>query len=81
VSHIRIEYAGAVGRITIDRPLRFNSLDAETAQDFRRAGLQLARNTAINVVILRGLPNMFCSGADLKAIREQGDPGYGEGFK
>ena len=29
---------GAVGLITIDRRERFNSLDVETAQDFRKAG-------------------------------------------
>ena len=42
--HIRIERDGAVGVITIDRRERFNSLDVETAQDLRKAGLQLARD-------------------------------------
>jgi len=85
---------GAVGIITIDRPERFNSLDVRTAQDFRRAGLQLAREDAVRVVVLQGLPHMFCSGADLKFIRDGGDAGdqgylapgaarggYGETFK
>ena len=72
-SHIRVDRAGAVGAITIDRRERFNSLDVRTAQDLRRAGLQLARDPAIRVVILRGLPGMFCSGADLKFIRDGGD--------
>lgn len=74
-THIRIERDGAVGVITIDRPERFNSLDVRTAQDFRRAGLQLAREDAVRVVVLRGLPGMFCSGADLKFIRDGGDAG------
>ena len=39
MTHIRVERDGAVGLITIDRPERFNSLDVETAQDFRKAGL------------------------------------------
>jgi enoyl-CoA hydratase/carnithine racemase len=43
-SHIRIEHHGAVGVLTIARRDRFNSLDVETAQDFRKAGLQLARD-------------------------------------
>ncbi len=85
---------GAVGIITIDRPERFNSLDVRTAQDFRRAGLQYAREDGVRVVVLRGLPGMFCSGADLKFIRDGGDAadqgylapgaargGYGETFK
>jgi 2-(1,2-epoxy-1,2-dihydrophenyl)acetyl-CoA isomerase len=73
MTHIRCDRDGPIGSITIDRPARFNSLDVRTAQDFRRAGLQLARDPAVHVVVLRGLPGMFCSGADLKFIRGGGD--------
>jgi 2-(1,2-epoxy-1,2-dihydrophenyl)acetyl-CoA isomerase len=73
VTHIHLERAGGVAVITIDRPARFNSLDVRTAQDFRRAGLQCARDAAVRAVVLRGLPGMFCSGADLKFIRGGGD--------
>jgi 2-(1,2-epoxy-1,2-dihydrophenyl)acetyl-CoA isomerase len=73
MGHIRVERADGVGVITIDRPARFNSLDVRTAQDLRRAGLQCARDTDVRVVVLRGLPGMFCSGADLKFIRDGGD--------
>jgi enoyl-CoA hydratase/carnithine racemase len=79
MTHIRLTRSGAVATITIDRPLRFNSLDVTTAQDFRRAGLQCARDPNVRVVVLRGLPGMFCSGADLKFIRDGaggGDTGY-----
>ena len=82
MTHIHVSRRGAVGTITIDRPARFNSLDVTTAQDVRRAGLQCARDPGVRVVVLRGLPAMFCSGADLKFIRdggdgvEGGDPGY-----
>ena len=68
--HIHSSRRGAVGTICIDRPARFNSLDVATAQDFRRAGLQMARDEDVRVVVLRGLPGMFCSGADLKFIRD-----------
>lgn len=94
MAHIHLAQDGAVATITIDRPARFNSLDVGTAQDFRRAGLQCARDAAIRVVVLRGLPGMFCSGADLKFIRDGSDGrdlgylapgaargGYGERFK
>ena len=40
MKHIRMERDGAVGIITIDRRERFNSLDVETAQDLRKAGLR-----------------------------------------
>jgi 2-(1,2-epoxy-1,2-dihydrophenyl)acetyl-CoA isomerase len=66
---IRLEREGAVAVITIDRPERFNSLDVETAQDLRRAGLQAARDSALRAVVLRGAGGVFCSGADLKAIQ------------
>jgi 2-(1,2-epoxy-1,2-dihydrophenyl)acetyl-CoA isomerase len=96
MEHIRIEHEGPVGVLVIDRPARFNSLDVATARDFRKAGLQLARDKDVRCVIVRGTNGIFCSGADLKYIRAQGTqedfgylrpegtaapPGFGEGFK
>jgi 2-(1,2-epoxy-1,2-dihydrophenyl)acetyl-CoA isomerase len=68
-THIRTSLDGAVGVITIDRPERFNSMDVATARDFRRAGLQLARDDRARCVVVRGTGKIFCSGADLKYIR------------
>jgi 2-(1,2-epoxy-1,2-dihydrophenyl)acetyl-CoA isomerase len=94
--HIQTTVAGAVGWITINRPERFNSLDVRTAQDLRHAGLAMARNSAVRVVVLSGVSGLFCSGADLKYIRAGGEAddlaylvpraretpaGYGERFK
>jgi len=92
--HVHISRLGAVGVIAIDRPRRFNSLDVRTAQELRRAGLQLARDAEVRAVVLRGQPGVFCSGADLKFICDGGDPvdlgylrpettagGYGRVFK
>jgi 2-(1,2-epoxy-1,2-dihydrophenyl)acetyl-CoA isomerase len=96
MSHIRIERHGAVGVLSIARRDRFNSLDVETAQDLRKAGIQLARDRDVRAVVLRGDGGVFCSGADLKYIRAGGDAegvgylspearhlpeGYGEVFK
>lgn len=72
---IRIDRDGAVGTITIDRRHRFNALDVETAQDFRKAGLQLARDEEVRCVVIRGEGGVFCSGADLKYIRAGGERG------
>src|SRR4029453_13393711 len=75
---------------------RFNSLDVKTAQDLRRAGLAMARDSHVRVVVLTGANGVFCSGADLKYIRAGGTaddlgylspetrttpPGCGERFK
>jgi 2-(1,2-epoxy-1,2-dihydrophenyl)acetyl-CoA isomerase len=73
LSSIRTSVTGAVGTIVIDRPQRFNSLDVETARDLRKAGLQFARDESIRAVVLRGVPQAFCSGADLKYIRSGGN--------
>ncbi|HEV8433629.1 MAG TPA: enoyl-CoA hydratase-related protein [Thermoanaerobaculia bacterium] len=73
MTFIRVEKRESVGIITIDRKERFNSLDVETARDLRKAGLSLARDEQVRAVILRGIPNVFCSGADLKYIRAGGD--------
>jgi len=72
VEHIIVEKSEGIGTLTIARPERFNSFDVATAQDFRKAGLSLARDPEVNVVILRGQPGAFCSGADLKYIRDGG---------
>jgi 2-(1,2-epoxy-1,2-dihydrophenyl)acetyl-CoA isomerase len=94
--HIRTRVEDAVGLITIDRAERFNSLDVRTAQDLRRAGLAMARDAGVRVVVLAGTSGVFCSGADLKYIRAGGDTddlaylspraravpgGFGERFK
>jgi len=96
MSSIRMSREGPVGLITIARRDRFNSMDVTTAREFRAAGLGMARDAAVRCVVIRGEGGVFCSGADLKYIREQGEPadfgylqpdgvgpgrGYGEGFK
>lgn len=70
---IRLERRDGVGVITIARRERFNSLDIETAQELRRAGLQCARDPGIRAVVLQGEGGVFCSGADLKFIRAGGN--------
>jgi len=86
--HVKVEVKNGIGTLTLDRPNRFNSLDVRTAQDFREAGLFLARDERVRVAILRGVRGAFCSGADLKYIRDGGEardlsylqPGPGGGF-
>jgi 2-(1,2-epoxy-1,2-dihydrophenyl)acetyl-CoA isomerase len=84
-----------VATITIDRRERYNALDVDTARDFRKAGLQCARDPEVRCVVLAGSGGVFCSGADLKYIRNGGEEaelsylqahrevpeGYGEIFR
>jgi len=90
---VRVSVEEGVGTLQLTRPERLNSLDVITAQDFRQAGLVLARDERVRVVVVRGVPGAFCSGADLKYIRDGGDArdlsylqpqaalGYGAVFK
>ena len=95
-SHIDVAIDGAVGILTMNRRQRFNAMDPTMARDFRRAGLQLARDRDVRAVILRGTGGVFSSGADLKYINADGDAddfaylkpvaasptdGFGEWFK
>jgi 2-(1,2-epoxy-1,2-dihydrophenyl)acetyl-CoA isomerase len=80
LKHILTSIDNAVGTITIDRRERFNSLDVETARELRKAGLQMARDADIRAVVLRGAGGVFCSGADLKEIRNA-SPSHGDAFK
>ena len=54
--------------ITIDRPARFNAWTSRPRRTSAAPALQIARDDEVRVVVLRGLPGMFCSGADLKFI-------------
>jgi 2-(1,2-epoxy-1,2-dihydrophenyl)acetyl-CoA isomerase len=79
MTHIQIDRDGGVATLTIARRERMNSLDVETARDFRKAGLALARDKSVRAVIVRGQGGVFSSGADLKYIRDGGareDLGY-----
>jgi 2-(1,2-epoxy-1,2-dihydrophenyl)acetyl-CoA isomerase len=96
MEHIRTQKKGGVGIITMVRPERFNALDVNMAKDLRKASLQFARDNDIRCVILAGGEKVFCSGADLKYIRQKGneedfsylqpaerklEPDYGLSFK
>jgi 2-(1,2-epoxy-1,2-dihydrophenyl)acetyl-CoA isomerase len=72
MEHIRMERKGTVGMITMVRPERFNALDVKMAKDLRKAALQFARDNNVRCVILAGGEKVFCSGADLKYVRQKG---------
>jgi 2-(1,2-epoxy-1,2-dihydrophenyl)acetyl-CoA isomerase len=69
---IRTETLGGVGIIELHRPERFNSLDVYTAQELRRAGLRMARDPDVRAIVLRGSPGVFCTGVDLRYVRDGG---------
>jgi 2-(1,2-epoxy-1,2-dihydrophenyl)acetyl-CoA isomerase len=96
MTNVRTAVEDGVGVITIARRHRFNAMDVTTAREFRAAGLRMARDEAIRCVVIAGEGGVFCSGADLKYVRDRGEgsdfgylqprgeeppQSYGESFK
>ncbi|WP_435359008.1 enoyl-CoA hydratase/isomerase family protein [Haloarchaeobius sp. DFWS5] len=65
---IIVERTDGIGRITLDRPESYNSLDVETADALRDAAIDLANDDAIRCILLAANGPAFCSGADLSAF-------------
>ncbi|WP_256301481.1 enoyl-CoA hydratase/isomerase family protein [Haloarchaeobius salinus] len=63
--NVTLERDDGVGRVTLDRPDAYNSLDAATARDLRAAVVELAEDDAVRCLVLGGNGPAFCSGADL----------------
>ncbi len=67
---VRIEQAGPVTIVTIDRPHARNAVDRPTAQLLADAFRAFDTDDDQAVAILTGANRMFCAGADLKAVGE-----------
>lgn len=63
------EFAGGIGRVTITRPEKANSLTAEMLADLTAAFEALAGQPDLRAVILTGAGKVFSAGADLDAAR------------
>ena len=59
---VRVEEAGGICRITLNRPEVMNALNRELRQDLTQA---LRRGHGARVIVLTGAGRGFCSGQDL----------------
>jgi enoyl-CoA hydratase len=66
--HVRIEQNDSVFTVILDRPTRRNAVDRHTATELADAFRAFEASETARVGVLYGDHNMFCSGADLKAI-------------
>ena len=66
---IQLELAGAVATITLNRPEKRNAISFELIEDVLRALAEVATSDAI-VLILTGAGEAFCSGMDLKNLKD-----------
>ncbi|GGD87537.1 enoyl-CoA hydratase [Tsuneonella deserti] len=69
---LRIERDGAVMTVTMDRPDDRNAI-TEPAQsaEFVALGEQLARDRSVRALVLTGAGKSFCSGGNVKSMREK----------
>src|SRR5207247_821274 len=65
---MRLEIAGALGRLTLERPEVLNAGDARFARDLKAAVATLAERPEIRVVALTGAGRAFSTGVDLTAL-------------
>lgn len=65
---ILLEKRGAVATIVINRPDQHNALDLETARALEAAARDVASDSNIDALILRGTGRAFCGGGDIFAF-------------
>jgi methylglutaconyl-CoA hydratase len=65
---IRIETAGAIARVTLNRPEKRNAIDEPMIVELRSAIEKVSRETDVRVVLLAGEGPDFCAGMDLGAM-------------
>ena len=71
MADVRVETAGAITTIWLDRPDRRNAVDGPMAAELRAAFERFEADPAQRVAVLAGAGGTFCAGADLTAV---GDP-------
>lgn len=66
-----------IGQITLNRPERMNAISIELATGLERAILDLGRDPAVNVIVIRGAGGNFSAGGDfgeVERLRAEGAP-------
>jgi enoyl-CoA hydratase len=65
---VRIERAGHVATVILERPAARNAVDPATAARLAEAFLEIERDPELRVSVLWGEGGTFCAGADLRAV-------------
>ena len=63
---LQVESAGAVLRVTLNRPALRNAMSLRMVAELRAVLVDAESNAAVRVLLLRGAGGHFCAGADLK---------------
>jgi enoyl-CoA hydratase/carnithine racemase len=65
---LRVESAGAIGHLTLDRPEKLNPLSTKTLTELAAAARWFDERAEVKVVVVRGAGRAFSAGADLAAF-------------
>lgn len=67
---VRVERAGVVATVTLNRPEVRNAFDAETIAALHTAFVELGIDPQVRVVVLAASGPAFCAGADLRYMQQ-----------
>lgn len=71
--HLQIERQEAVATVTLNRPELHNAFDDTVIAELTEAYLVLSEDSTVRVIVLQGMGNSFCAGADLNWMRRMAD--------
>jgi methylglutaconyl-CoA hydratase len=72
-ARIRVDIAGAVGRVSLARPEKRNALDSQCVHELVDALMEFEGDDAVRAVLLKADGDDFCGGVDLDALAEMID--------
>jgi enoyl-CoA hydratase len=78
-ANLRLERAGAVATVTLDRPKALNALDVATLRELLGATDALAQDGDVRALVITGEGKAFSAGADIGAMADMA-PGDGYGY-
>ena len=70
MADVRVDVAGPVTTIRLDRPSRRNAVDGPMAAELRAAFARFEADPGQRVAVLAGAGGTFCAGADLTAVAD-----------
>ena len=63
---VRLQVAGGVGTLTLNRPDRLNAFEAVMREEMVAGAQALVRDPAVRAIVVTGAGRAFCSGADVQ---------------
>jgi 2-(1,2-epoxy-1,2-dihydrophenyl)acetyl-CoA isomerase len=65
---VKVEQAGAITKLVLNRPAAYNALDAEMVEGLVTNLTAISRDEAVRGVVITGAGKAFCSGGDLRWV-------------